>query len=168
MPASEAARGGCRGICTGATVACMRGTVAGKRRFARAHSLAAGTLATGVAAWVLAWGCAPPQNLAPGPPPAVKKGPSAAYDGRRDPLDSVDASALRGRRIVLDPGHGGVFAGTVGVGGLTEKEVNLGVALELRDLLAAAGAQVLLTRDTDRDFTTPADSSLRAELAARM
>ena len=80
---------------------------------------------------------------------------------------SVDARVLRGRRIVIDPGHGGFFPGTRGVNGLTEKEVNLGVALALRDLLQAAGAEVRMTRETDRDYLTPADSSLRADLAER-
>src|SRR4030095_12561368 len=32
---------------------------------------------------------------------------------------------------------------------------------------AARGAEVLLTRETDRDFLTPADSALRADLAER-
>jgi len=148
----------------------MRATVAGTRRFARAHSLAAGSLATGAVALLLSWGCAahravPPEEVAP---PTLKKAPAAGYDGRRDSLDSVDARVLRGRKIVLDPGHGGFFPGTIGVGGLTEKEVNLGVALELRALLVAGGAEVTMTRETDRDFLSPADSSLRTDLAARV
>jgi N-acetylmuramoyl-L-alanine amidase len=147
----------------------MRATVAGTRRFARARSLAA-SLATGAVAVLLGWGCAahravPPKEIGP---PTLKRAPAAGYDGRRDSLDSVDARVLRGRRIVLDPGHGGFFPGTIGVGGLTEKEVNLGVALELRALLVAGGAEVTMTRETDRDFLSPADSSLRADLAARV
>jgi len=101
--------------------------------------------------------------------PAPKAGrPAAGYIARTDSLDSIDARVLQGRRIVLDPGHGGFFPGSVGVNGLTEAEVNLGVALKLRDLLVARGAQVLLTRDTDRDFLTRADSTLRADLATRV
>jgi N-acetylmuramoyl-L-alanine amidase len=80
----------------------------------------------------------------------------------------VDASGLAGRRIALDPGHGGLFRGALGVHGLTEAEVNLGVALRLRDLLVARGAEVFLTRDRDRDFLGPPDSSLRADLAERV
>ena len=147
----------------------MRATVAGKRRFARARPLAAAALATSALGLALSWGCAGRKGVTPPPPPpAVKKGPAAGYDGRRDSLDSVDASVLRGKKIVLDPGHGGFFPGTMGVGGLTEKEVNLAVALALRDLLAAGGAQVTMTRETDRDFLTAADSSLRSDLAARV
>jgi N-acetylmuramoyl-L-alanine amidase len=147
----------------------MRATVAGKRRSVRARSLAAAALVAGALGLLPASGCAPPPGVTPQPVvPPVRKGPAAGYDGLRDSLDSVDAGVLRGRRIVLDPGHGGFFPGTIGVGGLTEKDVNLGVALELRDLLVAGGAQVTMTRDTDRDFLTPADSSLRADLAARV
>ena len=94
--------------------------------------------------------------------------PAPGYDRLHDALDSVDPSGLRDKRIVLDPGHGGFFPGSLGVRGLTEARVNLGVALVLRDLLEAQGARVLMTRDTDRDFLTPADSALRADLAERV
>lgn len=120
-----------------------------------------------ILAALLVAGCGPPAGGPGVITPPARPAPKAGYDARRDSLDGVDASALQGKRIVLDPGHGGFFPGTVGVGGLTEKEVNLGVALELASLLRAAGAQVMLTRDTDRDFLTPADSTLRSDLAER-
>ena len=99
-------------------------------------------------------------------PPAPPR-PAPGYERLRDTLATVDASGLAGRRIALDPGHGGFFRGALGVGGLTEAEVNLGVALALRDRLVAHGADVLLTREGDRDFLGPADSSLSADLAER-
>jgi len=151
----------------------MRESVAGKRlspgvlAFLQTRSGALITALAAAAALALAAGCAPGPKIAPPPTPALKAPPRAGYDGRRDSLDSVDATAVRGKRIALDPGHGGFFPGTVGVKGLTEKEVNLAVALELRDLLRAAGAEVFLTRETDRDFLTPADSSLRSDLLER-
>src|SRR5207237_4416568 len=49
-----------------------------------------------------------------------------------------------------------------------EAEVNLDVAERLRDRLERAQAQVLLTRDRDRDFLTPEDSTLRLDLAERV
>ncbi len=53
-------------------------------------------------------------------------------------------------RIVIDPGHGGHDTGTIGRGGLREKDLVLGVALELRRLLEdKLGAEVILTRETD-------------------
>ncbi len=112
-------------------------------------------------------GCAPRTAAPPRLPPSPPR-PSPGYDGLVDSLASMDVGGLAGRRIALDPGHGGFFRGALGVNGLTESEVNLGVALRLRELLAAQGAVVLLTRDRDRDFLNPADSSLRADLAERV
>lgn len=51
--------------------------------------------------------------------------------------------------VVLDAGHGGEDGGTVGVNGLLEKDVNLDIALRLRDLLAANGIPVVMTRTED-------------------
>ncbi len=67
-------------------------------------------------------------------------------DIRRPPV--IDAGEpLRGRLIAVDPGH--PPGGAMGPTGLREADANLGVALELRRLLLAAGAQVLMTRVTD-------------------
>jgi N-acetylmuramoyl-L-alanine amidase len=67
-------------------------------------------------------------------------------DIRRPPV--IDAgNPLRGRLIAVDPGH--PPGGATGPTGLREAEANLGVALELRRLLEAAGAKVLMTRTTD-------------------
>ncbi len=104
----------------------------------------------------------------PAPPPTIPARPSPGYESRLDSLDVLDTSVLGGKRIVLDPGHGGTYRGALGVGGLTEAAVNLAVATELRALLVQAGAEVLLTRETDRDFLAPADSTLRYDLEARV
>lgn len=89
------------------------------------------------------------------------------YHELRESFGDRDLSPLRGRRILLDPGHGGIFRGVVGQDGLAEADVNLGVALWLRGLLEAADAEVRMTRTADVDFLTPADSTLAADLAAR-
>jgi N-acetylmuramoyl-L-alanine amidase len=67
-------------------------------------------------------------------------------DIRRPPV-IVAGDPLRGRLIVVDPGH--PPGGAMGPTGLREADANLGVALELRRLLQAAGARVLMTRVTD-------------------
>lgn len=133
-----------------------------------------GALAFLVLGALAAHGCAP-LPAPPTPAGSPSKGaprpvarPRAGYEARVDSLATADAWALKGRRIAIDPGHGGVFRGALGVHGLTEAEVNLGVALHLRGLLEARGAIVLMTRTDDRDFLTPADSSLRSDLAERM
>ncbi|MGQ9474578.1 MAG: N-acetylmuramoyl-L-alanine amidase [Actinomycetota bacterium] len=59
------------------------------------------------------------------------------------------AGSLSGWKFCVDPGHGGSETGAVGPTGLLEKDVNLQVALRLRDLLVAEGAEVLMTRESD-------------------
>lgn len=72
---------------------------------------------------------------------------------RRPPV--IDPNhPLAGRRIVIDPGH--PPAGATGPTGMRESEANLAVALQLRDLLAAGGATVIMTR------TTPVSVDLNA------
>ncbi len=56
---------------------------------------------------------------------------------------------MEGKRIVIDPGHGGDEPGAIGPTGLLEKDVNLRVALALKELLEARGAEVFLTRRGD-------------------
>lgn len=65
-----------------------------------------------------------------------------------------EASPVGPAHVVLDPGHGGSAPGAVGPSGLTEKEVNLAVALKVRDGLERLGATVVMTRETDHDVTT--------------
>lgn len=52
------------------------------------------------------------------------------------------------RTICIDPGHGGTDQGTKGRR-YKEKDVNLRVALKLRDRLRALGYRVVMTRSTD-------------------
>ncbi|RQD77463.1 MAG: N-acetylmuramoyl-L-alanine amidase CwlD [Candidatus Syntrophonatronum acetioxidans] len=58
---------------------------------------------------------------------------------------------LVGTSIIIDPGHGGYDPG-VQVSGTMEKEINLEVALILRDFLQQGGAEVVMTREKDMDF----------------
>jgi N-acetylmuramoyl-L-alanine amidase len=51
--------------------------------------------------------------------------------------------------IVIDAGHGGEDGGASSAAGVVEKDVNLSVALALRDLLEAAGVPVVMTRTED-------------------
>jgi N-acetylmuramoyl-L-alanine amidase len=59
------------------------------------------------------------------------------------------SSTLQGKTIIIDPGHGGVDTGACGKQNTHEKEINLEVALKLKRLLEMAGAEVLLTRNSD-------------------
>lgn len=61
----------------------------------------------------------------------------------------VVQSGLAGKRIILDPGHGGKDPGAIGPTGLREKVVVLDTALILKAELEKAGAIVTMTRSTD-------------------
>jgi N-acetylmuramoyl-L-alanine amidase len=104
-------------------------------------------------------------STAPAPPPATAA-PTTA--GARPPSGTGN---LAGRTITIDPGHnGGNYAhtseinrpifigtqsracdttGTATNDGYTEAAYNLDVALRLRDILQAAGANVVMTRTTN-------------------
>jgi len=57
--------------------------------------------------------------------------------------------------IYIDPGHGGYDGGASSSNDDYEKDLNLSVALHLRNYLEQVGINVLLTRDSDIDFVTP-------------
>lgn len=79
---------------------------------------------------------------------------------------SPNSGILRGKVIVVDPGHGGSNPGAV-ANNSTEADNNLAVSLKLRDKLVQAGAKVIMTRDTDRTVA-PEGNSLGQELQARV
>ncbi|MBV9774609.1 MAG: N-acetylmuramoyl-L-alanine amidase, partial [Gemmatimonadetes bacterium] len=82
---------------------------------------------------------------------------------RRPPaIDPRDP--LRGRRIVIDPGHPPV--GAVGPTGLTEADANLAVATRVAERLRERGAQVVMTR-TGREAPS-GSSSQTVDLAFRV
>lgn len=57
-----------------------------------------------------------------------------------------------GRVIAIDAGHGGVDPGKVGVEGTLEKDINLEIALLLKDSLEQVGFTVVMTRQDDSGF----------------
>lgn len=82
--------------------------------------------------------------------------------------DLEKITALKGKLIVIDPGHGGNDAGAIGPTGVMEKTVTLKVALELKRLLEEEGAEVIMTRDTDKTVSEKgAKASDIEELGAR-
>lgn len=73
------------------------------------------------------------------------------------------------KTIIIDPGHGGADPGALGVNGSLEKELNLELALTLRDLFVMCGFDVIMTRDDDRMLTTGDSGSKKAQdLSARL
>lgn len=70
--------------------------------------------------------------------------------------------------IIIDAGHGGIDGGAVGCGSVSEKDLNLDIALRLSDILSAAGIPNRLTRSEDIMLESPGSSSKKnGDLAAR-
>lgn len=69
-------------------------------------------------------------------------------------LIGVFAPGIKDKVIVIDPGHGGKDPGAQ-FGGLKEKDINLDVALRLRQILEAKGCKVIMTREIDKDYFAP-------------
>ncbi len=64
--------------------------------------------------------------------------------------DAVDFKVLRGKRIILDPGHGGGDPGAVRFD-TRESKLNIGVAKNIERYLSLFGASVTMTRNTDSE-----------------
>jgi N-acetylmuramoyl-L-alanine amidase len=64
-------------------------------------------------------------------------------------IKSENINKKTNRLIVIDPGHGGEDPGAVGKYGTKEKDVNLKIAMLVKQKLIEEGFDVLLTRETD-------------------
>ncbi|MBD0335718.1 MAG: N-acetylmuramoyl-L-alanine amidase [Cyanobacteria bacterium Co-bin13] len=84
----------------------------------------------------------PTQPIAVPPTPATPPTPRPAA-----PPPSVRNER---RVVVIDPGHGGVDPGAVGIGGLQEKQVIFPISLRVREILESQGVTVIMTRYDDR------------------
>ena len=62
--------------------------------------------------------------------------------------------------VVIDAGHGGEDSGAV-ANGILEKDINLDIALDLRDILTACGCRVIMTRTEDKAIYDSSASTLR-------
>jgi N-acetylmuramoyl-L-alanine amidase len=64
--------------------------------------------------------------------------------------DLTEGRVVESADFVIDAGHGGSReSGAVGPGGLREADLNLEVALKIRDALVGSGYSVIMTRETD-------------------
>lgn len=70
--------------------------------------------------------------------------------------------------VVIDAGHGGLDAGTVGIDGSLEKGINLSIALNLYDFLTVSGIKCELTRSGDNEVYKDGEDRSRSDLYNRM
>lgn len=71
--------------------------------------------------------------------------------------------------IVIDPGHGGIDPGKVGINGSYEKDINLAIGMYLKEALEKKKCRVIMTRETDTGLYQDSDTSKKmADLRSRV
>ena len=65
--------------------------------------------------------------------------------------------------IIIDPGHGGVDGGAVGVTGAREAEINLSISRKLRQILALCGVSAVMTRTDENALEAPEADTIAAK-----
>ena len=80
-----------------------------------------------------------------------------------------DAAVLTGANttLVIDPGHGGIDSGAVGIDGTRESDLNLAIALKLRAMAELYGLENTLLRQDDRSLCDSKDYSEHRDLVHR-
>ncbi len=63
---------------------------------------------------------------------------------------SGEVQIANSRKVVIDAGHGGQDPGKIGVNGAKEKEINLQIALKLKEYLEKQKVEVVMTRDSGK------------------
>ena len=69
--------------------------------------------------------------------------------------------------LVIDPGHGGIDGGAIALDGTNESEINLAIAMKLRDLAFFCGQPTVLTREDDSRRTDYISYSEHEDLVHR-
>lgn len=98
-------------------------------------------------------------------PPATKN------NERSDSSATIQTSTrpgqgLKGKTVVLDPGHGGVDIGTTSITGTHEKDLTFATAKAVEQKLKNAGVNVIMTRDNDTYISLKQRSDLSNRLHA--
>ncbi len=93
-----------------------------------------------LAVWPLLW-------------PADTAVPAAAQDSESDILPEAPPNTPPQPAVyplvVVDAGHGGFDGGAIGLDGVIEKDLNLAIALRLREILRIYGIETVMTREDD-------------------
>ena len=72
------------------------------------------------------------------------------------------------KTVIIDPGHGGIDVGTIGIDGSLEKNINLSISLDLYDYLMVSGINTVLTRDGDYEVYKAGEKRTKSDLYNRM
>lgn len=76
---------------------------------------------------------------------------------------SMNGGSVQKNVIVVDPGHGGIDPGMLGIGNLEEKKINLEVSLRLKKALEEKGFTVVMTREEDKGLYDESSNSKKSQ-----
>lgn len=82
--------------------------------------------------------------------------------------NSVDNKNISKYTVVIDAGHGGTDAGTIGIDGTEEKKINLEIAKTLYDYLMVCGINTVLIRNGDYEIYKENEERNRSDLYNRL
>lgn len=63
--------------------------------------------------------------------------------------------------VGIDPGHGGIDPGAIGVSGVKEDEINLKIGIKLKRFIEQNGGRVIMTRETKDGLYTKKSKNLK-------
>ena len=73
----------------------------------------------------------------------------------------VNAENLMNKTVIIDAGHGSPDGGTSSADGTLEKDINLSIALKLKDILESMGISCVLTRTNDNGIYDSSAKTIR-------
>lgn len=75
---------------------------------------------------------------------------------------AIPSFLVVGKKIIgIDPGHGGIDPGAIGISGTKEDEINLNIALELKKIFGKNGYIVVMTRENEEGLYTNKSKTTR-------
>ena len=77
----------------------------------------------------------------------VARGAAVLVNGKN--VENTESTKEQQICVVIDAGHGGDDPGKIGINQLLEKDVNLSIALKVRQYLEAQGIKVVMTREDE-------------------
>ena len=88
---------------------------------------------------------------------------SISYNGVFDNISSENKLTTKNPTIIIDAGHGGFDGGASTDDGVSEKGINLDIALYLKEYLNLFGFNVVMTRETDTSTESEGLTTIRSK-----